>query len=164
MKLHVGCGKIIKAGYKHQDIVDYPHIDYRSPSWEIDEGDNVFDEIFSRHFFEHLHPWEAEDTLKEWHRVLKKDGIIVMSLPDLDFHIKQFHAIGDSELMARKVSNRDHALAGLYGWCDRKHPWMAHRWGYTRESLKVLLSKYFKVIEFQKCKACDISVIAKEKI
>jgi len=163
MKLHVGCGPLIKEGYKHQDVVNLPHIDYNSVAWSINEADNSFDEIFSRHFFEHLHPWEAQDTLKEWCRVLTSDGMIVMSLPNLEFHIKQFNMPGNSEILPAKT-NMEHAMASIYGWPNRERPWMAHGWGYTAHSLRVLLMEYFSDIQFQPCRKCDLSVIAKGKL
>lgn len=45
--------------------------------------DGEIDSIFSSHLLEHLGKFEVVPTLKEWHRVLKKDGTLTIRVPDL---------------------------------------------------------------------------------
>lgn len=45
--------------------------------------DHVADEILSRQVFEHLSAWEAQRALKECRRVLKTDGLLRLSVPDV---------------------------------------------------------------------------------
>ena len=45
-------------------------------------GDNVLDYIYSSHLFEDFTEGENLKILKEWARVLKKEGILILLLPD----------------------------------------------------------------------------------
>jgi len=45
----------------------------------INEHDNSLDFVFSSHCLEHLDKWQ--DALKEWYRVLKHEGVLVLYLP-----------------------------------------------------------------------------------
>jgi len=45
----------------------------------IKEQDNSLDFVFSSHCLEHLDKWQ--DALKEWYRVLKHEGVLVLYLP-----------------------------------------------------------------------------------
>jgi SAM-dependent methyltransferase len=45
----------------------------------IKEQDNSLDFVFSSHCLEHLDEWQ--DALREWHRVLKHEGVLVLYLP-----------------------------------------------------------------------------------
>ncbi len=45
--------------------------------------DEFTDGIFSTHNFEHLHTHEVPIALSEFYRVLKKDGYVVLTCPDL---------------------------------------------------------------------------------
>ena len=45
----------------------------------IKEKDSSLDFVFSSHTLEHLEKWQ--EALKEWHRVLKPNGILFLYLP-----------------------------------------------------------------------------------
>lgn len=45
----------------------------------IKERDSSLDFVFSSHCLEHLDKWR--DALKEWYRVLKQEGVLVLYLP-----------------------------------------------------------------------------------
>jgi len=85
-----------------------------APAWELPLQSQTVEEIYSRHFFEHLTPSEADRTLIEWRRVLKLDGKIRMIIPNLLYHCKQIFIEGQSEFV--KESNFNHALYSIYGW------------------------------------------------
>lgn len=46
-------------------------------------GEASVDAVFSSHNIEHLHPHEVEVALREFRRVIKPDGILVLACPDL---------------------------------------------------------------------------------
>ena len=57
MKIEFGCGATpTKTDFKTCDIRNLPGIDFVCPAWEISNHVqlNTVDEIFSRHFLEHL--------------------------------------------------------------------------------------------------------------
>jgi predicted SAM-dependent methyltransferase len=165
MKLHIGCGKRFIEGYKHLDILDFDHIDYQCPAWDICEKDDSFEEIYSRHFFEHLNPFEVKQTLTEWRRVLKPGGIIHMVLPNIEYHCKQLYMPGRSPFLPN-ISNYEHAIRSIYGWVDNTDEnlsHMEHKWGYTRVTLTKTLNTYgFKNVRFLPCRECDLDVIAEK--
>ena len=162
MKLHVGCGPKKLEGYKHQDVVAFPHVDYCCPAWEVPVADGTFEEIYSRHLFEHFYPWEADDVLREWHRILTDDGKIVMLLPDLAYHAKQLFLDGPCPVNPI-TSNYDHAMAGFYGWVKKEKPYMAHHWGYTSRTICQKIAPYFYDIEIHREHEWEIHLEARGK-
>ena len=60
--------------------------------------DSVADYIFSSHFLEHLFRKDAEHLLRECHRVLKNDGVLRISIPDLEYAIS-LYASGQKDQM-----------------------------------------------------------------
>jgi predicted SAM-dependent methyltransferase len=143
MKIEFGCGeKPTKAGFQTCDIRDLPGIDYVCPAWDIDTlvNENSVDEVFSRHFFEHLTFKQGEKQLEVWYKILKPGGICEMSLPNMTYHIQQWIT----------KSNLRHAKAGFWGWQRGAFDdvWDVHKSGYDREMLSDLVkSKGFVNIE-----------------
>jgi len=91
VKLHLGCGKRNLPGYIHLDIDDHPHIDYctsvdKLPMFE----DNSVDEIYSCGIIGYFDKEEFETTLNEWGRVLKKNGILRISVVDFEKQIEVY--------------------------------------------------------------------------
>ena len=54
--------------------------------------DNSVDEIFASHLIEHFDFKEAFDVIREWKRVLKEGGVLVLETPDLLSLCKHFVA------------------------------------------------------------------------
>lgn len=143
MKIEFGCGENpTKPGFKTCDIRDLPGVDFVCPAGEIHlhVEKNSVEEIWSRHFFEHLTFIQGEHLLKVWYDILKPDGKVEMMLPNMDYHIHQW------------ITNSDmnHAKAGFWGWQregDTKL-WDVHKSGYNFNTLSSVLSKYnFRNIE-----------------
>lgn len=91
--------------------------------------DGCAEEVHSYHFIEHVTEWQSPSVIREFHRLLKPGGLLVLECPDL-------------ELAAKNL------LAGLppnmwrfpfYGDGATKDPYMTHRFGFTRASLEALL-------------------------
>ena len=57
----------------------YGELDYVGDIWDIKERDNTFDVILCSEVFEHI-PFPAE-TLKEFSRLLKKNGKLILTAP-----------------------------------------------------------------------------------
>lgn len=134
MKIEFGCGENpTKEGFKTCDLRNLPGVDFVCPAWEIDKhvNENTVDEIWSRHFFEHLTFVQGERVLEVWYKILKSNAKCEMSLPNMTYHINQW--ISDS--------NRDHANAGFWGWQrgEFEDTWDVHKSGYDFSSLKNLL-------------------------
>ena len=85
MKLHIGCGKRYLAVYVHIDPADYPHIDYRVRADKLEMiEDGSAEIIYASHILEYYDRTEVPAVLKEWNRVLKKEGIIRLAVPDYE--------------------------------------------------------------------------------
>lgn len=96
MKLHLGCWHRNIPGFINVDLCDMPHIHYKS---SIDDLSMFEDEsaelIYSSHSFEYFDRVEAVAVLKEWHRVLKKGGVLRLAVPDFDKLLEVYKISGD---------------------------------------------------------------------
>jgi predicted SAM-dependent methyltransferase len=85
-KLHIGCGFNLIDGWLNSDYQPYPTNTLRLDATQtFPIEDNQFDYIFSEHMIEHLEYAGGSSMLKECFRVLRKDGTIRVSTPDLPF-------------------------------------------------------------------------------
>jgi predicted SAM-dependent methyltransferase len=131
LNIEFGCGELPRQStYKTCDIRNLPGIDYVCKAWEIDKlvAENSVDNVYSRHFFEHLTFAQGELVLTVWHKILKPKGKVLMLLPDMNFHINNLIAGVDIEFQLR----------GLFGWQRGAIDdlWDVHKSGYSNESLK----------------------------
>lgn len=90
MKLHLGCGSNYIQGWVNIDL-DSPgadmHCDFKNPL-RFANGSASF--IYTEHFIEHITRLEGISFLKECRRVLRADGILRLSTPDLRWLVGQF--------------------------------------------------------------------------
>jgi predicted SAM-dependent methyltransferase len=106
-KLNIACG-----GRYHKD---WTNIDFHADTnlvkkVNILEGlpfdTNSFDVVYSSHFLEHLSTSQAKFVLKEANRILKKDGILRIVVPDLENLCKEYlqvlESIGNDEKLDKK--------------------------------------------------------------
>jgi predicted SAM-dependent methyltransferase len=85
-KLEIGSGNRPQEGYEHLDIdPNCPHLEYVCPMDKISVEDNAFDEIISIHVIEHQSWRDGEKILREWYRVLNKNGMLYIATPNLKF-------------------------------------------------------------------------------
>jgi predicted SAM-dependent methyltransferase len=135
MNIEFGCGETpTKEGFKTCDIRDLPGIDFVCSAWDIDKlvEENSVNEIFSRHFFEHLTFKQGEYLLTVWHKILKPGGRIEMMIPNMRAHVQQW-IDGDSR-----------AARNIYGHQRGEFDdlWDVHKSGYDIDSLHALVKKY----------------------
>ena len=91
VKLHLGCGKRHLDGYIHIDLDTHPHIDYAQDIRELPMiMDETVDLIYSCGAIQYFDRDEVKIVLKEWRRVLKKDGILRLSVPDFESIVKVY--------------------------------------------------------------------------
>ncbi|WP_334088891.1 class I SAM-dependent methyltransferase, partial [Helicobacter typhlonius] len=83
------------------------------PQWQLDLRyplqcpSHTFDGVFSEHTLEHLYIDDAIALLREIFRILKPNGTIRLSVPDLELNIQQY-------LNAKKQDSTQRALASEY--------------------------------------------------
>jgi len=83
IKLNLGSGGITYDGYLSVDLHDR-RAQVQMDITKLDFDDNSVAEILASHVFEHLNPYHALDILKEWLRVLKPGGKLIMEMPDIE--------------------------------------------------------------------------------
>jgi len=144
--LHVGCGPQYKS-----EIKGFDNDNWKEIRFDIDETVNPdivgtlldmsevktgsVDAIFSSHNIEHIFPHEVAIALKEFYRVLKDDGMVVLSCPDLQSVCEA--VINDKlldPLYETSVGDKIAPIDILYGWrapIAAGNEYMAHKGGFT---------------------------------
>lgn len=103
-----------------------------------DIADGTIDAVFSSHNIEHLYPHEVPIALAEFHRVLKGDGFVVITCPDLQ---SVCALIADNKLTDEAYEAPSGPIAPidiLYGFrpeMQRGNLYMAHHCGFTEKVL-----------------------------
>jgi len=103
---NLGCGSSFAKGWRNFDISPIsPDVEY----WHADEAipatDCQVDVIYHSHILEHLNPSSGKNFLKECYRVLKKNGILRIVVPDLEQichqYLKAIQRVDNGEKLSR---------------------------------------------------------------
>ena len=147
--LHVGCGHEDKS-----QINGFNNDNWKEIRFDIDKNVNPdiegtltdmslvktgsVDAVYSSHNIEHIYPHEVPIALKEFYRVLKDDGIVVITCPDLQ-------GVCEAVVNDRLLEPLYESSAGpispidiLYGYrkdVAKGNEYMAHKGGFTYTSL-----------------------------
>ncbi|MCC3451636.1 MAG: glycosyltransferase [Microcoleus sp. PH2017_39_LGB_O_B] len=130
VKLHIGCGTHIKEGYSNIDQYVYTSGAIQMDIFNLSFESDSVDEIFTEHMLEHIGKFEVPRALKEWARVLKPDGKLVMNLPNLEWCMQQWLAKPEQERWGWQLDT----IFGL-----QTHPGEFHKTGFTATRLQQLL-------------------------
>ena len=130
MKINIGCGKR-NFGNKwiHIDGAEFSHIDNNDIYLKTFES-NSADLIYSSHFIEYFDREEIGLILKEWRKVLKKNGILRIAVPD-------FKAC--AELYLEGAYPLDNFLGPFYGKMRMNKKLIYHKTIFDFKSMKKLL-------------------------
>lgn len=112
------------------------------------------DAVWSSHNLEHLYAHEVVMALNEFHRVLKPNGVLVMTLPDLESIAEKIIEGKLEEPLYQSPSGPISPIDILYGhrqFIANGNHFMAHKTGFTAASLSQKLSEAgFKRIDIQR--------------
>ncbi len=143
VKLNLGCGDKILAGYVNVDVVEARAGMRPDVICDLHDlapfADASVDEILSVHVVEHFWRWEIADVLREWVRVLKPGGTMIVECPNIQSACQTF--LENPREAARQDQAGQRTMWVFYGDPKWKDPLMIHRWGYTPESLQALLAE-----------------------
>lgn len=127
VRLNIGAGKKLFEGFLSVGLED--HHDIKTDIRKLPLPDNYADEARAIHVIEHVNRWEVLDMLKDWHRVLKPGGLLVIEQPELRRCCKAIlKGLPDQE-----------GMWGLLGDPGHKDELMMHRWCYREDELHGLL-------------------------
>ena len=130
MKINMGCGwRNFGDDWIHIDGGDYDHLDYTDIT-KLELKDESVDLIYASHVIEYFDAVEVEPLLLEWKRVLKKDGILRIAVPDFE-SIMKLYSLGH-----RLTS----FLGPLYGRMDMGESKIYHRTVYDFDTLSGVLN------------------------
>jgi ubiquinone/menaquinone biosynthesis C-methylase UbiE len=148
--LHVGCGSKRKdrttAGFNREgwrelrldiDPVVQPDLVGTMTDMSAVPSASV-DAVYSSHNIEHLYPHEVPLALAEFRRVLRPQGFVVVTCPDLQSVCEAVAADRLTEPLYRSASGPVAPLDILYGHrpaLAAGNLYMAHRCGFTRKVL-----------------------------
>jgi predicted SAM-dependent methyltransferase len=82
IKLNIACGDMILKDYINIDLYNNK-ADIKADALNLPFDDNSVDEILASHIIEHFNFHEGFKAIKEWYRVLKEGGKLVIECPDL---------------------------------------------------------------------------------
>lgn len=148
--LHVGCG----PKHKDQTTIGFNTDEWQEIRFDIDESvkpdlvgtmtdmssveSESVDALFSSHNIEHLYPHEVPVALNEFSRVLKSDGFVVITCPDLQSVCKLVAEDKLTDAAYVSPAGPITPLDILYGHrppMARGNLYMAHRCGFTKKTL-----------------------------
>lgn len=131
------------------DIDEQWSPDYRCDIRNLPFGNQEFDIVHSSHALEHIQRSETSATLKEWVRILKPDGELRLTLPDIAWAAKN--------ISEGKVNND--TLNVLYGAQQSPHDF--HYTGFTKGQIEVHLKLLGLEITDYKEEGYNMIIVAK---
>ena len=155
--LHVGCGPIgstpfAKPGWAEIRLDADPNVkpDIEASITEIPMVANSVDGVFGSHVLEHLYSHEVAVALKEFYRVLRPDGKVIVTVPDIKA-VATAVASGDLDTVLYVSPSGPIAaidvLWGLRSCVASGNVFYQHKTGFTKESLeRQLIEAGFTII------------------
>ncbi len=146
-KLHIGCGYNIIDGWLNSDYQPIPTDILRldaTQTFPIET--NKFDYIFSEHMIEHILYAEGLAMLTECYRVLRKNGTIRVSTPNLPFLLDLYRSDKSDRQLAYIKWATDNFIDGTDYYDDTfvinnfVRDW-GHRFIYDEKTLRASLEK-----------------------
>lgn len=174
--LHVGCGpnnparlpSYFQQDHWHEIRLDIdPQVapDILASITDLSQiPSSSIDAVWSSHNLEHLHAFEVPTALAELQRVLKPDGFLLATLPDLGA-IARHLLHGDLEdTLYHSAAGPIAALDILFGHqasIAAGKTYMAHRTGFTSDSLgRALIAAGFTSVSIHEGKRWDLWALA----
>ncbi|MDX2254568.1 MAG: methyltransferase domain-containing protein [Pseudanabaenaceae cyanobacterium bins.39] len=146
MKLHIG-GTSAHPDWKIFDIEKRDEVDFVGDAADLSQfEDESVDAIYASHVLEHFHHslnYELVFTLAEWHRVLKKGGQLMISVPDIKT-LSWLYSRPNLDLQTRF-----HIMAMMFG--GQTNQYDVHRVGFDFD----ILCMYLREVGFSECQRVE---------
>jgi len=129
LQIHIGCGRKPAKDRVNTDVDPRAKADVifdaARDEWPFEDDSAVLVEAY--HVLEHMSREEGRTFLAKAHRALKTGGQITLECPDL------------GAVCAKFPGSQRRMSWSLYG--DQSTPWRFHRWGYSRETIRLALER-----------------------
>ena len=134
-RLHIG-GEQPHPDWEIFNIQEAPDVDHVGDAKDLSRfEDETFDELYASHVLEHFdYNGQLQKALKEWYRVLKPDGKLYLSVPDMDVLCRLFTMRGKFT-----VQERFHLIRVMFGGQVDQYDY--HYVGLYSENLKFFLTE-----------------------
>ncbi|RPI36184.1 MAG: methyltransferase domain-containing protein [Nitrospiraceae bacterium] len=144
--LHLGSGFTKLEGLINCDLFN-PEADLKADAKDLSMfADGSIDYIESHHMIEHLSFADTESALREWHRVLRPGGLIVISCPDIfRIFLKWLKYSAIYPLFPRQ-EKLDFMIKMIVG--PQQHEGQFHRNAFDSRRMSQLLSRHGFSVEF----------------
>lgn len=159
--LHVGCGNdplpewLEDFEEKRLDICADFNPDFTASMTDMGEV-GTYGVVFCSHSLEHVHGYEVNHALKEFHRVLRPGGHAIVIVPDLE-------GVSPTEdVLYESPSGPITGLDMYYGKQDliETMPFMAHHTAFTSETLESAMKKAgFGMVEVRRLESYNLLAV-----
>ena len=143
IKLHIGCGDDKWQGYINIDVVPTEGADaLMDVSKDLHlVPSNIASEIRLESVFEHFYQYEQDRILKNFLRILKKDGKLVIKwLPDFDAVIDAY--LNKKDILVDKCLDISKVRQYIYGEISHEDsPNELHKDIFTKDTIRNLLER-----------------------
>lgn len=140
IRLNLGCGPKKWPGFIGVDLANNwsdiePDV-VADVTQTLPFEDGYADQVHAYHLLEHLDRWKVQDILKEWIRVLKPGGLLVLEMPCFDKICSYIaHCMIDRTPLDHRMT-----LWGLYGDPKYQSHEMMHKWCYSWSELEQVMT------------------------
>lgn len=146
-KLNLGCGGKSMAGYVNVDIFEDPRVDEVFDLDEIPYVDGTIGGISSEHALEHVPFQRAEKALKEWYRVLKPGGELLLKIPEFEDCCRKYL---ETPYENRKIKQwYKYTVYGIQkSQAGEPNGAQIHRFGYSQREIEEMLKDFGFIIDY----------------
>ena len=176
--LHVGCGYRTK-----KDTLKYYDDEWKETRVDINKNvnpdilgsmkdlsnvqNNYYDSVFSSHSIEHVYAHEVDGVLKEFHRVLNMNGLLVITCPELKSICKLVLEDKLLDIAYESAAGPISPIDMIWGHrvpIKKGNEFMAHKCGFTLKTLmNACANANFKsVAGIERPKRFDLWVVAQK--
>ena len=153
LKLNLGCRDRSIPGFLGVDIDSHPGVNYVTDIADLSYfKDGSVAEIYCSHALEHFPHTKTVDVLKEWHRVLKPNGILYVAVPDFKRTVELYLKMVDEGLGVIDWMEN-------YLWGDQEYATAYHYAGFDFWRLE----KVLKSAGFSECSQVENFPVGDEK-
>lgn len=135
LKLNIGCGGKVIEGWTGVDAVKRPGADIVADCKAIPLPSGCANELMAIHLVEHVYSWEVPAILKEWFRLLRPGGLLVLEMPDI---VKAAKNIAEDFRGGKHPDQQQ--LWAIFGDDRTKDPLMIHKAGWWFDRLRPVVA------------------------